>query len=251
MVKAREIINYIEKIAPPRLQSDTDNSGLQLGNPDKDVEVLCVAYEKDLKTIRRAISKKCDMLVTHRPLFLPKRFPVSHTTFFDKVEKLLLEQGILLYSAHESWDLAEGGTSDSLARHLGITVILSDRQYRIGTIRPVNFKEFAVSIKNRLSPALFLAIGNPRKTIRKIGFVPGTALEVSDIEFFIGHRVDCYLCGDPDDFGIRYCRDSNLCVVNVDDYSIERPGMIELTDRLKKSFKNLSVFLIEDRIQSI
>ena len=143
MVKARKIIDYIERIAPPSLQSDTDNSGIQLGDTNKDVDTLCIAFEKDLVAVQKAIKNKCDMLVTHRPLFLPKRYEHSHSPLFNRIENLVRDHDILLYSAHESWDLAQGGTGDSLAKHLRITVTLRDTQYRIGTIKPVKFADLS------------------------------------------------------------------------------------------------------------
>ena len=71
-MKAGEIVEIMERHFPLSLQEEWDVSGFQCGHYEQEVHKIMIALDCDLRTIREAIAKGCDMLITHHP-FLFKR----------------------------------------------------------------------------------------------------------------------------------------------------------------------------------
>jgi dinuclear metal center YbgI/SA1388 family protein len=247
MVRAYEIINFIEFLAPLTLGSDNDNSGLQYGDKNKSILKLGISYEKDLKTIKKALDEKCDMLITHRPLYLPQRFPRKENRILNKIENLLKESEMVIYSAHENLDLAPDGIADTIAEKLKLKNIIRDGQLRVGETN-TRFRDLIKFVNKCLKPQFILHIGNSKKIIKRVGVVPGTALDISDIEKCLKYKVDCYISGDTDDFGLRYGRDCNINLICIGDYPLEKPGLLKLKYKLHKKFPQLNIKFIEGLI---
>jgi len=247
MVRSYEIMNFIEFLAPLTLQSITDNSGLQYGNDDKNILKLGISYEKDLKTIKKALNENCDMLITHRPLYLPKRFPTIENRVLNKIESLLKMNEMVVYSAHENLDLAPDGIADTIAEKLRLKHTIKDGQLRVGEMN-IKFCDLIKFLDKCLNPQFILHIGNSKKIIKKVGIVPGTALDINDIEKCLKYKVDCYISGDTDDFGLRYGRDCNINLICVGDYPLEKPGLLKLKDKLNNKFPQLNIKFIESSI---
>jgi len=248
-MKAREIIRFLEEEYPLFLQSEDDNSGLQIGSPDKDVKKVAVAYEKTLDVISRCAKEKFDMLVTHRPLFMPKRFGRPPKLWWSLFKDIMVGNDMVIYSVHENLDMGRNNTALCLCEELKLMPVDQHKQYLTCKTSPMHFGDFVLQVKNRLNPAYVIARGDAKAKVSKIGLVAGTAMEPKDIEFFKLAVVDCFLSGDPDDFGIRYARDLGVMTINVDDYCLERPAIVFLSELLENKFREINVEFIDCRYE--
>ena len=68
MVKVKDIIAEVEKIAPPELAEEWDNSGLQIGNAEKEVNRLLVTVDITKEIVGKAVAGDYDMILSHHPL---------------------------------------------------------------------------------------------------------------------------------------------------------------------------------------
>src|SRR5271157_859816 len=243
-MKALEIMLFLEEKYPLSLQSEDDNSGLQIGSPNKVVKKVAVAYEKTLDVISTCVKENCDMLITHRPLFIPKRFGSPPEIWWRLFKEMIDGNDMVIYSVHENLDRGRNNTGRLLSKELRLRPVSQEGQYLICRARLLSFGDFVVQVKNCLKPAYIMARGNTKAGVRKIGIVAGTAMEPKDIGFFKLATVDCFLSGDPDDFGIRFQRILGLMTVNVDDYCLERPGIVFLWELLKRKFRDIDVEFI-------
>ena len=66
-VKAKDIIEHIEKLAPKYLAEDWDNVGLMVGDENAGVSRIIVALDCRDEVINEATDKKADMIITHHP----------------------------------------------------------------------------------------------------------------------------------------------------------------------------------------
>ncbi len=117
---ASEIIDGINRRIPERLQESWDNCGLQLGDENQSVKRVMVALELTHGVIDEAIEKKCEMIVTHHPFFFTPIRSLDFTSFRGRLAHRLIENQILVYSAHTNLDQMPFGISDALAKQLGI-----------------------------------------------------------------------------------------------------------------------------------
>jgi dinuclear metal center YbgI/SA1388 family protein len=119
-VSLADTLHALEQFAPPSLAESWDRSGLQVGDPQALVRRVLIALDPSAETIAEASRRKADLIVTHHPLFLKSPESLDLSRPANRVAASLIREGIALYSAHTSYDRAEGGVNDLLARKLGL-----------------------------------------------------------------------------------------------------------------------------------
>ena len=136
MAKAKDILQFIESIAPTELKMDWDNVGLLCGRGDQEVSTILVALDPFPHVCDEAAEIGADLLVTHHPLiFEPLKSVTDQTTIGQSIQKLIAHN-ITTINAHTNLDCAEGGVNDTLAKTLelaDISVIGSEHLLRAGS----------------------------------------------------------------------------------------------------------------------
>ena len=79
-MKLREVTAALERLAPLRLQDEWDNSGLQVGFPESEVQSILVCLDITEEIVDEAIAMKCNMIVSHHPLLFKALRQVSDAT---------------------------------------------------------------------------------------------------------------------------------------------------------------------------
>ncbi len=119
-MRIQYIIDTLERLAPPRLQDEWDNSGLQVGFPESEVRRILVCLDVTEAIVDEAIAKKCELIVSHHPLIFKALRQVSDATYQQRCVVKALAAGVSIYSAHTSLDNAPGGVNHTIAGRLGL-----------------------------------------------------------------------------------------------------------------------------------
>ena len=119
-MKLREVIAALEHLAPLRLQDEWDNSGLQVGFPESEIDHVLVCLDVTEAIVDEAIAAKCNLIVSHHPLIFKALRQVSDATYQQRCVVKALAAGISIYSAHTSLDNAPGGVNHRIAALLGL-----------------------------------------------------------------------------------------------------------------------------------
>ncbi len=115
-----DIVGMMERLAPSRLAEGWDNCGLQIGDPYRPVRRVWVSLDPSPNVINAACEHGVDLLVTHHPLFFK---PLRSIDFGSKAGGIIHKaatKNLAVFSAHTSYDSAEGGVSDILAERIGL-----------------------------------------------------------------------------------------------------------------------------------
>ena len=131
MASVKQIIEHIEKIAPPDMALPEDPSGFQIGDRNREVDKIMVALDASYQTVRQAVGARAGLLVSHHPLIYRPLSLIDLGTETGKTVALCLEGEVAVYSAHTSLDASPGGINASLADTLGLV----DRQALAGSGR--------------------------------------------------------------------------------------------------------------------
>ncbi|MDY0384569.1 Nif3-like dinuclear metal center hexameric protein [Trichlorobacter sp.] len=118
--KISDIVGIIGKKYPFGLAEEWDNVGLQLGDPAGAVERVMVALDPLPEVLDQALSRNCQLLITHHPLIFK---PLRQITTGSITGKLVLQaasHGLALVAMHTNYDIADGGLNDLLAERLGL-----------------------------------------------------------------------------------------------------------------------------------
>lgn len=120
VVKARDIINTMQKIAPPHLAEDWDNSGWQVGDPRAHVKKILLALDVTPEVVDEAEKNGAQLIISHHPLMLKGIKSLRKDNPQGNLLFRLIRAGIGVYAAHTNLDSAKGGVNDVLAEVLGL-----------------------------------------------------------------------------------------------------------------------------------
>ncbi|MGB0984656.1 MAG: Nif3-like dinuclear metal center hexameric protein, partial [Saprospiraceae bacterium] len=72
----KDVIQYLETIAPPTYQESYDNAGLIVGHPNTELTGVIICLDSIEAVVEEAIEKGCNLIVAHHPIVFSglKRF---------------------------------------------------------------------------------------------------------------------------------------------------------------------------------
>lgn len=119
-MRIKEILQTIETLAPLSLQEKFDNSGVQVGDTNKEATgaILCIDVTEDV--IDEAISMKCNLIISHHPIAFKSFKSLTGKTYIERCMIKAIKNDITLYAAHTNLDNANGGVNFKLAIMLGL-----------------------------------------------------------------------------------------------------------------------------------
>ncbi|MCL1939648.1 MAG: Nif3-like dinuclear metal center hexameric protein [Desulfovibrionaceae bacterium] len=118
-MKVFDIINLIEKMAPPEFAASWDNSGVQVAALREEIQSLAVLLDPTPEKLEQAVEAGADFILAHHPLLMQPRYPNRADSYLSTLS-LLFTRNIWLYSAHTSLDANPEGPVRWLARDLGL-----------------------------------------------------------------------------------------------------------------------------------
>ena len=115
-----DIIRLAERLAPPFLALEGDPIGLQIGNPDTEVQKVAVCLDATGPVLLEAGREGAEAIFSHHPLIYAPVTSLAENTPQGRLLSEFVRSGIALYTLHTNWDVAIGGLNDALAQMLGL-----------------------------------------------------------------------------------------------------------------------------------
>lgn len=200
----REITRIIEEYAPPETAETWDCSGWGINvstNKEISTVMLCLTVTDDV--IRQARSKKCDMIISHHPLFY---VPLEW-------------KDIDIYCAHTNLDKAEGGTTDTLIKVLELPKGEPAGEF----LRIVNYECTVNELGEKLKKISFnIRLVNNKKiqNIKKIAFCAGSGSDF--IQEACENGADVLVTGDVK---FHTALESPIALFDIGHFESEKPSL--------------------------
>ena len=121
MLNVKNITNFLDTVAPPRLACAGDRIGLQIGDPSAPVQRILVTLDVTPEVIRKAVSKKVQLIISHHPLIFNPLEKIDFQHPLGAMIQILIKRDIAVFILHTNLDIAEGGVNDVLAEQYGLT----------------------------------------------------------------------------------------------------------------------------------
>lgn len=162
-MKIEEVIARLEQKFPLHWQEDFDNCGIQCGDKEREITGVMVCFDMSEKVIDEAMSKNCNMVVSHHPIIYKSGLKkVEPTNRVGKIICKALENKILLYSMHTNIDSGLNGGNVLFAHKLGLQnlQVLSPKIDMFKKMVVFVPKEHATDLRNGLFAAGAGSLGN-------------------------------------------------------------------------------------------
>ena len=254
MATVKDILTFIETIAPVSMKEDWDNVGLNCGHADQEVDTILVALDPFAGVCREAKEIGAQLLVTHHALIWEQGF-ITDQTEQGRNTLFLIENKIAHINAHTNLDCAPGGVNDILANKLGLKDIQvvdpqgtddQGREYgllRCGNVPAQPLSQFLGSVKENLgcSGLKYVDSGVP---VSKVAVGGGACAGFMKQALAAG--CDTFVTADT-----RYNQfwDAKAIGINLIDaghYHTENPVCTYLTEKIQEAFPDVRVVLSEN-----
>ena len=122
-MKLKDLCSYLDSAVPLSFQEEYDNSGLQIGIPEKKISSALITLDITEEVIDEAVSRKCDIIISHHPLIFDGIKSITGRTYTEKIICKAVKHDIAIYSSHTNLDNFSNGVSRKMAEKLGLKEI--------------------------------------------------------------------------------------------------------------------------------
>ena len=161
-MKLKDLCSYLDSVVPLSFQESYDNSGLQIGLPEREISSAMITLDVTEEVIDEAVSDKCDVIISHHPLIFIGIKRITGRTFTERILYKAVKHDIAIYSSHTNLDIFSNGVSRKMAEKLGLKDIkvlspLMNRLLKLVTYIPESHLE---KVREALFEAGAGVIGN-------------------------------------------------------------------------------------------
>lgn len=252
MTTVKDIIAFMETIAPQSKKESWDHVGLQCGRESKQVRTVLVALDPFEDVADEAAEIGADLILTHHPLIFNPLYALTDSTAIGRTISTLVRHDIAAFHAHTNLDIAPEGVNHCLAKTLGLENIAvidpleTDRTgavwglMRRGTTQEQALEDFLPKVKQALqAPGLRYASGGKR--VHHVAVGGGACGEEWPAALRAG--CDTFITSD-----VRYndfwdARDAGLNIIDAGHFYTENPVCTYLREIISAAFPEVNVVI--------
>ncbi|MDM1296076.1 Nif3-like dinuclear metal center hexameric protein [Sphingobacterium sp. N143] len=119
-MKIKEVIQYLEQLAPLGLQESYDNAGLIVGDANNEITKVLVSLDCTEAIIEEAVDKGCNLIISHHPIIFQGLKKINGKNYVERTVIKAIEHKIALYAIHTNLDNITGGVNSKIADKLGL-----------------------------------------------------------------------------------------------------------------------------------
>lgn len=249
MTTVKDILSFIETLAPTYMKEDWDHVGLNCGHLDRPVTKVLVALDPFKDVCEEAAEMEAELLITHHALIWTPGF-VTDMDEQGRNTLFLIEHNIACINAHTNLDCAPGGVNDILAAKLGLSNISviapkgEDAQgrswglLRMGDVKEQSLGDFLKTVKSSLG-CEGLRYTDCGKPVSKVAVGGGAC--AGEMRKAAAAGCDTFVTADV---GYNKFWDAHNLGINLIDaghFHTENPVCVYLADQLRAAFPDLTV----------
>ena len=242
MTTVKDIMEFMETLAPRELKMDWDNVGLNCGSKAQEVTKILVALDPFEHVCQEAADWGAELLITHHPLIFRAIPMVTDEAAITRGLMTLVKNDISHFCAHTNLDCAQGGVNDVLAEVLGLQNVEKLGAYggmmRCGTVQEQTVEEFLTFVKEKLG-CEGLRYVNGGKPVRKVAVGGGSCSDgLYDV---IQAGCDTFVTSDVKYNGFWDAYEQGVTLIDAGHFYTENPVVAVLAEKIAAAFPEVEV----------
>ena len=255
-MRAEELIEKLEQLAPPQLALSWDNPGLICGRRDREITKVMIALDAAEEVVERAAAEGCELVLTHHPMIFHAVKQINDGTALGKKLLRLIQADICCYAMHTNFDAAPGCMADLVCERMRLTkeeplepaegADGAPQDYGIGFVgtceEPISCARFSELLREQfgLNGAFYYDAG---KSIRRAAVCPGSGKGMLEAALRAG--ADVLVTGDMGHHDGLDALDVGLSLIDAGHFGLEHIFVEFMQAWLKEHAPELTVLIDE------
>ncbi len=119
-MRIKDVITYLEELAPPSLQEPYDNARLIVGDQNNNCKGVLTCLDSTEEVVDEAIEKGCNLIVAHHPIVFSGLKSITGKGYIEKTIIKAIKNDIAIYAIHTNLDNVKHGVNGVWANALGL-----------------------------------------------------------------------------------------------------------------------------------
>ena len=122
-MQIKEIIQYLEQLAPIPYQEDYDNAGLLTGSAAWQCSGVLCCLDSTEDVVSEAIQKNCNLIIAHHPIIFKGLKKLNGNNYIERTIIKAIKNDIAIYAIHTNLDNVWEGVNKKFAEKLGLAQV--------------------------------------------------------------------------------------------------------------------------------
>ena len=254
-MKIQEVLSALEQFAPLPLQESWDNAGLQIGLTEAEVSGALLCLDVTEKVIDEAISKGCNLVVSHHPLLFHGLKQVSDANDVQRTVRKAIKADVCVISMHTNMDNARGGVNFKIAERLGLIGEMGpmSSQEKIPMVvaelpQPLEAQAFIEQVKERFGVKCAMCNELLQRPISKVAICGGAGDFMLDEA--IAKGADAFITGEMH-YHVYFGHEQQIQICVIGHYESEQFTSEIFRDIIEKACPGLRTVIAETNTNPI
>ncbi|MBR3366860.1 MAG: Nif3-like dinuclear metal center hexameric protein [Lachnospiraceae bacterium] len=249
------LLREIEEYCPASYALSWDNSGLQCGSRDQEIETVMLALDATGDVIEEAAEEGADLLITHHPLLFRGIKSVSDDDHVGRRLLRMIRSGIACYAMHTNFDVI--GMADEAADMLR----LCDREVlmptcegdhvvegigRVGNLlEHMSLRDCAEWVRDVFDIPHVRVYGDPDQPVITCAVLPGSGHD--EIDLALQKGADVMITGDISHHDGLDAVEKGIAVIDATHYGIEKLFVPYMEKYMTGEFPELKILKAHEK----
>lgn len=123
LMKVKELTSYLESWAPLGFQESYDNSGLIIGEPDKDITGVLITLDVNELVLEEAVTSGCNVIVAHHPVIFKGLKKLTGKDYVERTVIAAIKKDVAIYAIHTNLDNVHTGVNRKISEKLELEAV--------------------------------------------------------------------------------------------------------------------------------
>lgn len=243
MITVKELYEFLNREIPFCAQESWDNSGIQTGDMNREVQKIAVVLDVTPDALKKAEEFGAEVIVSHHPVL----FRAVKSLTAGNIAYEAIKRGISIISSHTAFDVAEGGVSDILLDRIGVKKLNASENIngclRFGNVENTDVVSFAKQVSDKLNAEV--RFSSSGKQVQKVAVCGGSGCSLLDDVIALG--ADTFVTGDAGHHDFLDYQAAGINLIAAGHFETENIAMYLLAERIQNEFNDCSVEVLEQR----